>query len=162
MHSGWTRTARSCGWLAPVPPMVKTRSATALPFCVAKSVWNCIGPTSKRPLIPKFELGTAAVIVFGAATAVFGLSQSMLLSLAMLALLGAADMFSVYIRQSLIQLHTPDDMRGRVLSMYTFSFYAFNPFGNLAGGAFAELNRQPDVANFADPQLRVLPAPIST
>ena len=36
------------------------------------------------------------------------------LSLAMLALLGAADMFSVYIRQSLIQLHTPDEMRGRV------------------------------------------------
>ena len=41
--------------------------------------------------------------------------RSYFLSLAMLALLGAADMFSVYIRQSLIQLHTPDEMRGRVV-----------------------------------------------
>ena len=56
----------------------------------------------------------AAVGVFGAATIVFGLSRWMLLSLACLALLGAADMFSVYVRQSLIQLYTPDDKRGRV------------------------------------------------
>jgi MFS family permease len=55
-----------------------------------------------------------AVGVFGAATIVFGLSRFMPLSLFCLALLGAADMFSVYIRQSLIQLYTPDEMRGRV------------------------------------------------
>ena len=70
---------------------------------------------SVRPL--KTDVGVkmlAAVVVFGAATAVFGFSTSYPLSLAMLALLGAADMFSVYIRQSLIQLHTPDEMRGRV------------------------------------------------
>jgi MFS family permease len=56
----------------------------------------------------------AAVGVFGAATIVFGFSRWMPLSLACLALLGAADMFSVYVRQSLIQLYTPDAMRGRV------------------------------------------------
>ena len=64
---------------------------------------------SIRPL--KHNVGVkmlAAVGVFGAATIVFGLSRSMPLSLACLALLGAADMFSVYVRQSLIQLYTPD------------------------------------------------------
>ena len=53
-----------------------------------------------------------AVFIFGFATIVFGMSTSMPLSLAMLFIVGAADMFSVYIRQSLIQLHTPDDKRG--------------------------------------------------
>ena len=65
---------------------------------------------SVRPL--KHNVGVkmlAAVGVFGAATIVFGLSRWMPLSLACLALLGAADMFSVYVRQSLIQLYTPDD-----------------------------------------------------
>ena len=56
----------------------------------------------------------AAVGVFGLATIVFGFSRWMPLSLGCLALLGAADMFSVYVRQSLIQLYTPDQMRGRV------------------------------------------------
>ena len=56
-----------------------------------------------------------AVGVFGVATIVFGFSTSMSLSLAVRSrVLGAADMFSVYVRQSLIQLHTPDAMRGRV------------------------------------------------
>jgi MFS family permease len=76
----------------------------------------------------------AAVIVFGAATAVFGLSRSMLLSLAMLALLGAADMFSVYIRQSLIQLHTPDAMRGRVGAASTLAISASNELGEARSG----------------------------
>ena len=76
----------------------------------------------------------AAVIVFGAATAVFGLSRSMPLSLAMLALLGAADMFSVYIRQSLIQLHTPDAMRGRVGAASTLAISASNELGEARSG----------------------------
>jgi len=75
-----------------------------------------------------------AVIVFGAATAVFGLSTSMPLSLAMLALLGAADMFSVYIRQSLIQLHTPDEMRGRVGAASTLAISASNELGEARAG----------------------------
>jgi len=76
----------------------------------------------------------AAVVVFGAATAVFGLSTSMPLSLAMLALLGAADMFSVYIRQSLIQLHTPDEMRGRVGAASTLAISASNELGEARAG----------------------------
>src|SRR6476469_969769 len=81
----------------------------------------------------------AAVVVFGAATAVFGFSQSYLLSLAMLALLGAADMFSVYIRQSLIQLHTPDQMRGRVSAVSTLAISASNELGETRSGFTAAL-----------------------
>jgi MFS family permease len=76
----------------------------------------------------------AAVVVFGAATAGFGLSTWLPLSLAMLALLGAADMFSVYIRQSLIQLHTPDEMRGRVGAASTLAISASNELGEARAG----------------------------
>jgi MFS family permease len=55
-----------------------------------------------------------AVIVFGAATVIFALSRSIWLSVAALAVLGAADTVSMVIRISLVQLATPDDMRGRV------------------------------------------------
>jgi MFS family permease len=81
----------------------------------------------------------AAVVVFGVATVLFGLSTSYLLSLAMLALLGAADMFSVYIRQSLIQLHTPDEMRGRVAAASTLAISASNELGEARSGFTAAL-----------------------
>jgi len=81
----------------------------------------------------------SAVVVFGAATAVFGLSTWYPLSLAMLALLGAADMFSVYIRQSLIQLHTPDAMRGRVSAASTLAISASNELGEMRSGFTAAL-----------------------
>jgi len=80
-----------------------------------------------------------AVVVFGAATAIFGISKSFLLSLAMLTLLGAADMFSVYIRQSLIQLHTPDQMRGRVGAVSTLAISASNELGETRSGFTAAL-----------------------
>ncbi|SFP41294.1 Predicted arabinose efflux permease, MFS family [Qipengyuania nanhaisediminis] len=78
-----------------------------------------------------------AVAIFGAATIVFGLSTSMPLSLAMLFIVGAADMFSVYIRQSLIQLHTPDDKRGRVSSVSLLTISASNEFGDFFSGSLA-------------------------
>jgi MFS family permease len=81
----------------------------------------------------------SAVVVFGVATAVFGLSTSYVLSLAMLSLLGAADMFSVYIRQSLIQLHTPDEMRGRVGAASTLAISASNELGEARSGFTAAL-----------------------
>ena len=95
---------------------------------------------SFRPI--KTNVGTkmlAAVVVFGIATAIFGLSTWMPLSLAMLALLGAADMFSVYIRQSLIQLYTPDDMRGRVGAASTLAISASNELGETRAGFSASL-----------------------
>ena len=82
---------------------------------------------------------SAAVGVFGAATIVFGLSRSMPLSLACLALLGAADMLSVYVRQSLIQLYTPDDMRGRVAAVSSLFISASNELGEAESGFLAAL-----------------------
>jgi MFS family permease len=93
-----------------------------------------------RPL--KHNVGIkmlAAVGVFGAATIVFGLSRSMPLSLACLALLGAADMFSVYVRQSLIQLYTPDEMRGRVGAVSSLFISASNELGEAESGFLAAL-----------------------
>ena len=81
----------------------------------------------------------AAVAVFAVATIVFGLSKSMPLSLAALFVVGAADMFSVYIRQSLIQLHTPDDKRGRVSSVSMLTISASNEFGDFFSGSLAFL-----------------------
>jgi MFS family permease len=80
-----------------------------------------------------------AVAVFGIATIVFGLSKSMPLSLVMLFIVGAADMFSVYIRQSLIQLHTPDDKRGRVSSVSLLTISASNEGGDFFSGTLAFL-----------------------
>lgn len=80
-----------------------------------------------------------AVGIFGAATVVFGLSRSMPLSLACLALLGAADMFSVYVRQSLIQLYTPDTMRGRVGAVSSLFISASNELGEAESGFLGAL-----------------------
>src|SRR3546814_18450170 len=79
------------------------------------------------------------VVVFGAATVVFGLSRSMPLSLGCLALLGAADMLSAYVRQSLIQIYTPDAMRGRVGSVSTLFISASNELGEAESGFLAAL-----------------------
>ena len=95
---------------------------------------------SVRPL--KHDVGMkmlAAVGVFGAATIVFGVSRWMPLSLACLALLGAADMFSVYVRQSLIQLYTPDAMRGRVGAVSSLFISASNELGEAESGFLGAL-----------------------
>ncbi len=81
----------------------------------------------------------AAVMVFGAATIAFGLSRSMPLSLAALFAIGAADMFSVYVRQSLIQIHTPDAMRGRVGAVSQLTISASNELGDAQSGFLAAL-----------------------
>ena len=95
---------------------------------------------SVRPL--KHNVGVkmlVAVGVFGAATIVFGFSRFMPLSLACLALLGAADMFSVYVRQSLIQLYTPDEMRGRVGAVSSLFISASNELGEAESGFLGAL-----------------------
>ncbi|MGB3166642.1 MAG: MFS transporter [Alteraurantiacibacter sp.] len=80
-----------------------------------------------------------AVVIFGVATIVFGLSRSMPISLAALFVVGAADMFSVYIRQSLVQLHTPDDKRGRVSSASLLTISASNEGGDAFSGFLASV-----------------------
>ena len=78
-----------------------------------------------------------AVGVFGAATIVFGLSQSLPLTMAALIVMGASDMISVYVRQSLVQLWTPDDLRGRVRAVNMVFIGASNELGEFRGGVVA-------------------------
>ncbi|HWK41498.1 MAG TPA: MFS transporter [Croceibacterium sp.] len=78
-----------------------------------------------------------SVVIFGAATAIFAVSRNFVLSLAMLALLGAADMVSVFVRNSLIQLNTPDDKRGRVSAISGLAISASNELGELRAGLVA-------------------------
>jgi predicted MFS family arabinose efflux permease len=80
-----------------------------------------------------------AVAVFGVAQLVFGLSTVFALSLAALAFSGAADMVSVVIRQTLVQLETPDDMRGRVSAVNAVFIGASNQLGEFESGATAAL-----------------------
>lgn len=78
-----------------------------------------------------------AVVVFGTATIAFALSRNFAFSLAMLALLGAADMISVFIRTSLVQLNTPDNKRGRVSAISGLAISASNELGELQSGLAA-------------------------
>ncbi|MFA7586613.1 MAG: MFS transporter, partial [Novosphingobium sp.] len=76
---------------------------------------------------------------YGAATIAFALSRDFALSLLFLALLGAADMVSVYVRSSLVQLNTPDDMRGRVSAISGLAISASNELGEMRAGLAAAL-----------------------
>ena len=78
-----------------------------------------------------------AVAAYGLTTLVFGLSKSFALSLSMLALLGAADAISVFIRSTLVQLNTPDDKRGRVSSISGLAISASNELGEMQSGLAA-------------------------
>ena len=80
-----------------------------------------------------------SVALFGLATVVFGISRNYFLSLAMLAALGMADMVSVFIRTSLIQLNTPNDMRGRVSAITGLAVSASNELGEMQSGLAAAL-----------------------
>ena len=91
-----------------------------------------------RPL--RYNVGAkmlVAVAGFGAMTVLFGISRSMALSLGALAVLGAFDMLSVYVRSSLVQLHTPDMMRGRVSAVSGLAISASNELGELQSGIAA-------------------------
>jgi len=81
----------------------------------------------------------AGVAVFGLATTVFGLSKLVWLSVAALAVLGGADMLSVYVRQTLVQIVTPDAMRGRVAAVSGVFISASNELGEVESGAAAWL-----------------------
>lgn len=81
----------------------------------------------------------AAVFIFAVAILTFGLSTNFFLSLIALIVAGGADMVSVYIRSSLIQLHTPDEMRGRVSAVSQLTISASNELGEAESGLMASL-----------------------
>lgn len=78
-----------------------------------------------------------AVALFGLATIGFGLSTSLTLSLLLLFVMGSADMVSVFIRQTLVQIDTPDGMRGRVSAVNSVFIGASNELGEFESGTLA-------------------------
>ena len=81
----------------------------------------------------------AAVAVFGVATIVFGLSRSLVVSVVALAVLGGADVISVVVRGALVQLRTPDEMRGRVSAVNMLFIGSSNQLGEFESGMLASL-----------------------
>jgi MFS family permease len=80
-----------------------------------------------------------AVAIFGLATVVFGASSNFILSLVALVITGAADSVSVVVRNTLVQLETPDEMRGRVSAVSSIFIGASNQLGEFESGAVAAL-----------------------
>jgi predicted MFS family arabinose efflux permease len=79
------------------------------------------------------------VAAFGAATIVFGISESFVLSLAMLFIAGAVDNISVVVRHVLVQVRTPDHLRGRVSSVNSVFIECSNELGAFESGLVARL-----------------------
>ena len=77
------------------------------------------------------------VAIFGLATIAFGLSTSMMVAMAALAVMGAADTISVVIRQTMIQLGTPNEMRGRVSAVNFLFIGTSNSLGDYRSGLMA-------------------------
>jgi MFS family permease len=116
---------RGLGWLRAAPSLGALVMALAL---------------AHRP--PLRRAGRAllwAVAGFGAATIVFGLSRNFALSLAMLALTGALDNISVVVRGTLVQVFTPDQMRGRVSAVNAIFISSSNQLGAFESGITAAL-----------------------
>ncbi len=111
------------GWLRSAPAVGATIMA----------LWFSFRPLANN--VGSKMLG--AVIVFGAATIVFGYSTNLWLSLGMLVILGGADMLSVYVRSSLTQLYTPDEMRGRVNAVSQLAISGSNELGEAQSGLAA-------------------------
>ncbi|WP_350447827.1 MFS transporter [Pseudomonas solani] len=108
------------------------RSAPAV-GALAMSFWLARFPIERQVGRIMFT----AVGVFGVATIAFGLSTSFWFSLAVLAVLGAADMISMVIRGAFVQLHTPDEMRGRVSAVNGLFIGASNQLGEFESGVTA-------------------------
>jgi MFS family permease len=99
------------------------------------SAWLARHPLERR--VGRWLLGSVAV--FGLSMLVFALSTAFIISLLALLVSGAADMVSVVIRQTLVQLGTPDEMRGRVSAVNSIFIGASNQLGEFESGASAAL-----------------------
>lgn len=108
------------------------RSASAV-GALAMALWLAHHPLRGRAGRRMF----AGVALFGVATIVFGISRSFALSFAALVVLGASDMVSVVVRQSLVQLQTPDFMRGRVSAVNSLFIGTSNQLGEFESGVMA-------------------------
>jgi MFS family permease len=109
------------------------RSAPAVGAAVV-AVWLAYFPLQRRVGLKML----LSVAIFGVATCAFALSRSFALSLAALTVIGASDMVSVVVRQTLIQLGTPDAMRGRVSAVNQVFIGASNELGEFESGVTAQ------------------------
>jgi MFS family permease len=100
---------------------------------LAVSIYMTRWPLKQR--VGRYLFGSIAV--FGVATCVFALSESFLLSFFALMITGSADMVSVVIRHTIVQLETPENMRGRVSAVNTVFVGASNQLGEFESGATA-------------------------
>lgn len=101
----------------------------ALLMAVALARWPLMRNAGRKMYV--------AVALFGVATIAFALSASFPVSLAALFVLGAADMVSVVVRQTLVQVQTPDEMLGRVISVNALFVGTSNQLGEFRAGVFA-------------------------
>jgi MFS family permease len=99
------------------------------------ALWLAVKPLRARVGFWMF----GSTIVFGLATIVFGLSEVLWLTGLALAIAGGVDMISVYVRQTLIQLNTPDAMRGRVAAVSFVFISASNELGDFEAGLMARI-----------------------
>jgi MFS family permease len=99
------------------------------------SLFLSVRTPSRRHMMP-WIIGSLAL--FGLALAGIGLVRAQVWVFALLVICGVTMVVSVALCNTSIQQHIPDTMRGRILSMYTFAFFAFLPFGNLLAGVLAE------------------------
>ncbi|HKY85353.1 MAG TPA: MFS transporter, partial [Pseudorhodoplanes sp.] len=105
-----------------------------------------VGALAMGITLARWPLGNAAglkmfigVAVYGMATIAFGLSTSFPLAMLSLIVLGAADMVSVVVRQTLVPLHTPDEMRGRVNAVGSLFIGTSNQLGDFRAGVMAAM-----------------------
>jgi len=103
----------------------------AMLTAAALALW----PIRRRPGL--WMLG--GITAYGLGTIIFGLSASFLVSLTALFLIGGGDMLSVFIRQTLVQLQTPDRIRGRVSAVASLFVGASNELGEFESGLTARL-----------------------
>ena len=131
--------------------------ATALLPIFARDVFNvgplglgllraapAVGALAMALTLARWPLGRAAgrkmfagVAIYGLATIAFAISSSFLVAMISLAVLGAADMVSVVVRQTLVPLNTPDEMRGRVNAVSSLFIGTSNQLGDFRAGAMA-------------------------
>jgi hypothetical protein len=111
------------GWLRAAPGI--GASACAL--------WLAFYPIGRHA--GRWILGSVAV--FGLATIAFGLAQTFAVAMLALAAVGASDMVSVYVRNLLVQLETPDEIRGRVNAVSAVMIGASNELGEFESGLLA-------------------------
>jgi MFS family permease len=102
---------------------------------IAVAIWLAIHPIRHHAGIAMF----IGVALFGVGTLIFGISTAPWLSIAALALMGAADMISVYVRETLIALWTPDEVRGRVNAVNMVFVGASNELGEFRAGTMASV-----------------------